>query len=101
MSATQNPPEKPLTDYQQEVDVLRGQLGPLGEVGEWTSKNPPKVAGVYGIVLQGLEAGESLIRAFTRLNMTSEASRTNAYKILTLVRAYSVKQKAKPKGGSG
>lgn len=77
--------------FQQEVDVLRGQIGTLGVVGLWTSKNPPKLAGIYGQLLQGLEAGESLIRAFTRLHMASEANRTNAYNILKLVQAYDAK----------
>lgn len=87
--------------YQQEVDVLRGQIGTLSEIGEWTKKDPPKAAGIYGVILQGFEAGESLIRAFTRLHMASEANRTNAYNTLTLVRQYKVKTETKPKRGGG
>lgn len=83
--------------YQQEVDVLRGQIGTLGVVGLWTSKDPPKVAGIYGQLLQGLEAGEDLIRAFIRLHMASEANRTNAKKILTLVQTYDAKTTAQRK----
>lgn len=86
--------------YQQEVDVLRGQIGTLGVVGLWTSKNPPKVAGIYGQLLQGLEAGESLIRAFTRLNMASEADRTTKYTILQLVQNYKSKLDAQSKKGT-
>lgn len=87
--------------YQQEVDVLRGQIGTLGVVGLWTSKNPPKVAGIYGQLLQGLEAGESLIRAFTRLHMASEAHRANSYRILALVKSYEVKSRTQTKRKSG
>lgn len=87
--------------YQQEVDVLRGQIGQLGVTGLWTSKDPPKLAGIYGVLLQGLEAGESLIRAFVRLHETAEATRTNEYKILTLVKAYDKKYGPKPKKKSG
>lgn len=80
--------------------MLRGQIGTLGVVGLWTSKNPPKVAGIYGQLLQGLEAGESLIRAFTRLHMASEANRTNAYTILTMVRNYRSKLDTELKKGT-
>lgn len=83
--------------YQQEVDVLRGQIGDIGVTGLWTSKDPPKLAGVYGVLLQGLEAGESLIRAFVRLHEASEANRTNQYEILTLVKAYEKKYATKSK----
>lgn len=86
--------------YQQEVDVLRGQIGTLGVVGLWTSKDPPKLAGVYGQLLQGLEAGESLIRAFTRLHMASEANRTTAHTILTLVQNYKSTLDKQSKKGS-
>ena len=76
------------TDYQQEVDFLRGQIGTLSLNSIWTAANPPKFTGAFGILLQDLEGGESLIRAFVRLHMASEASRTNANAILTLVRQY-------------
>lgn len=75
------------SNYQQEVDFLRGQLQPLNLANTWTTKNPPKLTGVYGTFLQGLEGGQSLIRAFTRLHMASEATRTNAHAILTMVQA--------------
>lgn len=74
--------------YQQEVDFLRGQIGTLDVVGLWTSATPPKWTGVYGIALEFLEAGESLIRAFVRLHEASEADRTTAKAILTLVQQY-------------
>lgn len=88
------------TEYQQEVDLLRGQVGLLSVEGVWTSKDPPKVSGIYGQLLQGLEAGDSLRRAFTRLHMASEANRTNAFQILTLVTDYrrELQSKAKQKG---
>lgn len=89
---------QPLSAYQQEVDVLRGQLGTLHVTGVWTSKNPPKFTGIFGKLLQDELAGEYLIRAFTRLHMTAEANRTNAYTILTLVQNYRSKLQAQTKG---
>jgi hypothetical protein len=85
------------TDPQQEVDFLRGQLGALSEAGTWTAKNPPKFTGSFGILLQDLEGGESLIRAFIRLHEASEARRTNAKAILTLVQNYKTLVTAPPK----
>lgn len=85
---------KPLSAYQQEIDVLRGQLGTLRVVGVWTSKDPPKFTGIFGQLLQGENAGVNLIRAFTRLHMAAEANRTNAYTILTLVQNYRSKLQA-------
>jgi hypothetical protein len=79
------------TAEQQEIDFLRAQVGTLGTIGLWTSKNPPKFTGAFGTMLQGLEGGESLIRAFVRLHEASEANRTNAKAILTLVQQYKVK----------
>lgn len=83
------------TTFQQEVDVLRGQVGSLNVISLWTGKNPPALAGVYGLALQQLEGGESLIRAFIRLHEASEANRANAKAILTLVQNYKT-QSAKP-----
>lgn len=77
-----------LSTFQQEVDVLRGQLGTLRVTGIWTSKDPPKFTGIFGTLLQDELAGVFLIRAFTRLHMAAEANRTNAYTILTLVQNY-------------
>lgn len=78
----------PLSTQQQEVDFLRGQLGPLTTSGLWTSATAPKLTGIYGQLLQDLEAGESLIRAFVHLHMASEARRASAKQILALVNAY-------------
>ena len=85
------------TTPQQEVDFLRGQIGTLSQTGIWTAKNPPKFTGPFGILLQDLEGGESLIRAFIRLHEASEASRANAKAILTLVQEYKVRVTAPPK----
>lgn len=85
---------KPLSDFQQEVDVLRGQLGTLHVTGTWTSKAPPKFTGIFGTLLQDENAGVFLIRAFTRLHMAAEADRTNAYTILTLVQKYRLQLQA-------
>lgn len=85
---------QPLSAYQQEVDVLRGQLGTLHITGVWTSKDPPKFTGIFGKLLQDENAGVYLIRAFTRLHMAAEANRTNAYTILTLVQNYRSKLQA-------
>ena len=84
-------------DYQQEIDFLRGQTGTLSQTSIWTSKNPPKFTGAFGILLQDLEGGESLIRAFIRLHEASEASRTNAKAILTLVQKYKIEVTPKPR----
>lgn len=77
-----------LTTAQQEVDFLRGQLGTLSESGLWTSATAPKLTGIYGLLLQDLEAGVSLIQAFRRLHEASMANRASAQKILALVKAY-------------
>ena len=83
--------------YQEEINFLRGQTGTLSEANVWTSKNPPKFTGAFGILLQDLEGGESLIRAFIRLHEASEASRTNAKAILTLVQKYKIEVTPKPR----
>lgn len=72
--------------YQQEIDILRGQVGTLNIVGLWTSANPPKVAGVWGRLLQGLMAGVSLRDAFASINHAAAVTRDNNAKILALVK---------------
>lgn len=77
--------------YQQEVDVLRGQIKELDVSAIWTSADPPKAAGIYGVLLQGLQAGDSLINAFARLNDAAADTRNTNYNVLQLVLAYQTK----------
>lgn len=84
--------------YQQEIDILRGQVGTLNIVGLWTSADPPKVTGVWGRLLQGLMAGVSLRDAFAELNHAAAATRDNAAKMLVLVENHKTPTFTKPKG---
>jgi len=74
--------------FQQEVDVLRGQVTELHVVGLFSPATAPKVAGVYGRLLQGLDAGVSFRDAFANLNHAAAATRNNSAHILSLVRAH-------------
>ena len=86
------------SDFQQEVDVLRGQVGTLNIVGPWVSKDPPKVAGIWGQLLQGIEAGVSLRDSFANLNHAAAATRDNAAKVRALVADHRTPVFTKEKG---
>jgi hypothetical protein len=64
--------------HQQEIDVLRGQLGTLSVGGVWTDVNPPHFAGAYGKMLQDLDAGVYLRDAFANLNQAAAHVRNTA-----------------------
>lgn len=76
------------SDFQQQVDVLRGQVGDLNVAGVWTDANPPKWTGPLGLALQGLEAGVSLRNAFANLNHAAASVRDSSATILTKVKAH-------------
>lgn len=84
--------------FQQEVDVLRGQVTELHVVGLFSPKTAPKVAGVYGRLLQGLDAGVSFRDAFANLNHAATATRNNSAHVLSLIRAHKTPMFSKPKG---
>lgn len=73
---------------QQEVDVLRGQLGVLSFASVWQAANPPRFTGVYGALLQGFMAGDQLSSAFAHVNHGAAALRDGTYAGLALVRAH-------------
>lgn len=74
--------------FQQEVDLLRGQVGTLDIVGLWTSANPPKLTGIWGLLLQRLDAGVSLRNAIHQIDVAAAATRDNTAHILGLVRSH-------------
>ena len=78
-------------DHQAEIDFLRGQVGTLSQTDIWTAADPPKFTGGFGLLLQDLQAGDSLINAFSRLHDASTANQANAKAILTLVQKYKIK----------
>lgn len=78
----------PGSDFQQQVDILRGQVGDLNMAGVWTDANPPKWTGPLGLMLQGLDAGVSLRNAFANLNQAAASVRDSSATILTKVKAH-------------
>lgn len=84
--------------FQQEVDVLRGQVSELHVVSLFSPTTAPRVAGVYGRLLQGLDAGVSFRDAFANLNHAAAATRNNSAHILSLVRNHKTPTFGKPKG---
>lgn len=76
------------SDYQQEIDVLRGNLDTLTVSGVWTDPTPPKFTGMYGRMLQDLEAGVKLRDSFATLNDAAAKVRNNQFNILRLVKEH-------------
>lgn len=74
--------------FQQEVDVLRGQLGTLSYASVWTAAKAPRFTGVYGALLEGFQAGDQLIKAFAHVNHGAAALRDGNFIGLALVRAH-------------
>lgn len=74
------------TNYQDEIDVLRGQVGSLTYAGVWTDENPPKFSGNYGKLLQSLYAGVSLRDAFANLNDAAASVRDSSATVLSMVK---------------
>lgn len=76
------------TEFQQEIEALRGEVGSLKFGKTWQQGSPPKVAGPFGPALQSVEVGNNLRLAGRAIaDRLAQAADTSA-KALALVKAH-------------
>lgn len=75
-------------DSSQEIELLREAVGDLQFGPSWQAANPPKVAGNFGVALQGVEAGNNLRLAGTKFMYGCGKLPVTSGKIVDLVNTH-------------